>query len=159
MTKVFRKQWPLLLLVTISLLIGILNSRIKYTIMGLDNASPYFDPVIILNRIKGTSTVIYGGILFQTPFLFVTKILRISPEITSNLYVFGNLILGILGTFFLIKKSTKKNTSAVIGTLLLISSMLTFWIFSQPNFLFIASYGSIPFLLFLLGKEKKRYYD
>jgi hypothetical protein len=159
MTQFLKKYWDFILLLTITTIIVVLNIRPDYLIIGLDNASPYFNPSIILERIKDTSVMIYGGILFQIPLLSILHNLNIAPKIISNVYVFGNFLLGIFGSFFILKSLTKNKLSAIIGTLVLLSSMFTFWIFSQPNFLFLATYGSIPFLIYFLGKDKHKYYD
>lgn len=159
MIQIFKKNWGIITLLAIVLFLIAINIHPNMMIIGLDNASPYFDPSIVLERIKGTSSIIYGGIVFQLPFISALYNLNLSPEIISNTYVFSNFLMGILGMFFVLKSISKKQLTPLIGSLVLISSMLTFWIFTQPNFLFISAYGSVPFLIYFLGKETKRYYD
>jgi len=159
MVQFFKKYWNFIIFLIITTTVVLVNIRPNSLIIGLDNASPYFNPSIIVTRIKDTSAIIYGGILFQLPFLSILYNLNITPEVISNVYVFGNFVLGILGSFFLLRNLTKDKLSPIIGSLVLLSNMVTFWIFSQPNFLFMAAYGSIPFLIYFLGIEKEKYYD
>ncbi len=126
--------------------------------MGADNASPYFNPVAILNRIKDTSSVIYGGIVFQVPFLQTLKIAGLTPAVISNVYVFTNFFFGVIGIALIIKQQTKNIWATLIGSIIFITSLFTFFIFSQPNFLFVAAYGSIPLLIYILSRSKLRWY-
>jgi hypothetical protein len=126
--------------------------------MGLDNASPYFDPVTILSRIKDTSTIIYGGILFQFPLLILSAF-GVSASFLSNIYLISNLILGVLGVYLISSSLSKRKLPRIIAVLIFISSLLTTWIFAHPNFLFIAAYGTIPMLVYFLRKNKKQLID
>lgn len=126
--------------------------------MGADNASPYFNPIQILSRIKDTSAVIFGGIVFQVPFLQTLKLIGLTPEVISNIYVFSNFFLGVIGIALIIRKQTNNFWATILGSLIFITSLFTFFIFSQPNFLFIAAYGSIPMLIYILSRNKLSWY-
>lgn len=156
MRKFILRNWGLLAIILITVLLIGINIHPNYTVIGLDNASPYFSTQIIFNRIRDTSSIIYGGIAFQLPFLFIAESLKISPALISNYYIFSNFFLGITGTYLLLKKIRNENGVALLGTLVLLASLFTFWIFSHPNFLFLAAYGSIPFLILLLAQSKKK---
>ncbi len=154
MTTFLRKNYELIIVLAICFLIIILNFDFSKLVIGLDNASPYFDISDVLGRIRGTSSIIYGGILFQAPFIYILKVLQFTPEVISNLYISINFILGSIGILLLTKRITKDRIAAILSTVILITSLFTIWIISNPNFLFIASYGTIPLLIYLLSKEK-----
>lgn len=154
MIPFLRKNYELLIVLGICLLIIILNFDFSKLVIGLDNASPYFNISDVLGRIRGTSSVIYGGILFQTPFLYLLKLLQFSPEVISNLYLSFNFILGSIGIALLIKRITKNSIASLLSSIILITNLFTIWIFSNPNFLFIASYGTVPLLIYFLSKGK-----
>ena len=135
-------------------MISILNLRTDKIIMGLDNSSPYFNPLGIISRIKDTSAIVYGGLVFQLPLLGSLQKLGISPELLSNIYVFLNLISGTFGFALLIKRFFKSQTITIVGTIILLTNLLVFWIFAHPNFMFIAAFGSIPILVFILTKRQ-----
>jgi hypothetical protein len=156
MKSFLKKYWDIIFLSILLSIIVILNARPNFVVMGLDNSSPYFGLEILLNRIKGTSSIIYGGILFQAPLLFTLSKIGLSPALISNTYIFLNLITGVVGTYLITTDLTEKKAVRVISTLVLLTSLITVWIFSQPNFLFIAAYGSIPILIYLLGKRDKK---
>lgn len=155
MKDFLKKQWDILAIILIIGFLVFLNIRPNFVIMGLDNASPYFDLGVVLSRIKGTSSIIYGGILFQSPFLYPFIKLGLSPAIISNIYLFFNLITGVLGIYLISSSLSKKKLPRIIASLIFLTSLLTVWIFSQPNFLFIAAFGTIPLLIYLLGQRKR----
>jgi hypothetical protein len=151
--KYVKKNIDILLVLILCLTIILFNFDFAKLVIGLDNASPYFGISNIISRIKGISSVIYGGILFQAPFLLL-KELGIKPEILSNLYLSLNLVLGSLGITLLSRKFTKNRIVSLFSTIVLVTSLFTTWIFANPNFLFLASYGSIPLIIYFLSKEK-----
>ena len=154
MIPFLRKNYYLIIITGISLLIIILNFDFSKLVIGLDNASPYFNISDILGRIKGTSAIIYGGILFQAPFLYLLKVLQLTPEIISNLYLSFNFLLGSIGVALLTKRITRSSIASILSSIVLITSLFSIWIFSNPNFLFIASYGTVPLLIYFLSSEK-----
>jgi hypothetical protein len=158
MLNCLKKNLSIIIVVLITLALIILNARLGYIIMGADNASPYFNPIDILTRIKDTSSVIFGGIVFQVPFLESLKLIGMSPAVISNIYVFTNFFLGVLGIALILKRQTNSFWSVIFGSLVFITSLFTFFIFSQPNFLFIAGYGSIPMLIYLLSRGGYKWY-
>ena len=149
-----KRNLDLLIILLISVFIILINFDFSKLVIGLDNASPYFNILDVLARIKGTSSVIYGGILFQAPFIYPLRLIGLAPEVVSNLYLSTNLILGTLGITLLSRRITKNMIASTFASVVLISSLFTFWIFSSPNFLFLASFGSIPLLIYFLSKEK-----
>lgn len=149
-----KRNLDILIILFICVLIILINFNFSKLVIGLDNASPYFNIFDVLARIKGTSAIIYGGILFQAPFIYPLRLIEISPEIVSNLYLSTNLILGSLGITLLSRRVTKNKIASTFASVVLITNLFTFWIFSNPNFLFIASFGSIPLLIYFLSKEK-----
>ena len=149
-----KKNFDILLILLICIVIILTNFNFSKLVIGLDNASPYFNIFDVLGRIKGTSSVIYGGILFQAPFIYPLRLIGLTPEIVSNLYLSYNLILGSIGITLLSRRVTRSKIASIFASIILITSLFTFWIFSNPNFLFLASYGSIPLLIYLLSKEK-----
>lgn len=149
-----KKNYHIIIVFILCIVLILINYDFTKLVIGLDNASPYFNISDVLGRIKGTSSVIYGGILFQAPFISSLKLMGLSPEIISNLYLSINFILGSLGVVLLSRKITGSNISSLFSSLVLITSLFTVWIFSNPNFLFIASYGSIPLLVYLLSKDR-----
>lgn len=158
MKNFLKKNLDLILVTLILLALIIINIRPEKIIMGLDNASPYFNPFEILSRIKDTSAVIYGGITFQLPLLETLNRVGVGPELISNIYVFANLFLGTIGIALLVKRQFKNTYITVLGTMIFLSNLFVFWIFAHPNFLFIAAFGSIPVLIYLLTSEQIKWY-
>lgn len=159
MMKFVKKNIDIIIVVLILIILILLNANPDKITMGLDNSSPYFEPFLILDRIKGTSSVVYGGLVFQLPFLGILNKLGVSPELLSNIYVFSNFILGTLGISLLLKKHFKENYITVIGTVIFLTNLFVFWIFGNPNFLFIASFGSIPLIIYLLSSNNLNWYQ
>ena len=147
MLNCLKKNLSLIIVIFLTLILIGINAKWGYIIMGADNASPYFNPINIIARIKDTSSVIFGGIVFQIPFLQGLKLIGLSPELISNVYVFTNFFFGVLGIALVLKRQTNNIYGTIFGSIVFITSLFTFFIFSQPNFLFIAAYGSIPILI------------
>jgi len=158
MINCLKRNLSIIIVGIIVLVLIILNVKLDFIIMGADNASPYFNPIQILDRIKDTSAVIFGGIVFQVPFLQTLKLMGFSPELISNIYVFSNLFFGVIGIALIIRKQTKNLWATILGSIIFLTSLFTFFIFSQPNFLFMAAYGSIPILIYILSKNTLKWY-
>ena len=159
MKELIKKHWDIILLSIIIGLIIILNAQPDYVIMGLDNASPYFGIGIVLERIKGSSSIIYGGLIYQLPLISLLSSIGLSASLISNIYIFLNLITGVVGIYLITSRLTKKNFPRVIASIIFLTSLFTVWIFSQPNFLFIAAYGSIPIIIYFLGEKDLKLYE
>lgn len=159
MKNLIKKHWDIILLSIIVSLIIILNAQPNYVIMGLDNASPYFGIGLILERIKGTSSIIYGGLIYQLPLISILSTIGLSASLISNIYLFLNLITGVIGVYLLVSSLTPKKLPRFIASIIFLTSLFTIWIFSQPNFLFTAAYGSIPMIIYFLGKEDLKLYE
>ena len=153
MIKFIKKNLDIIVTVLILIIIISLNIQPDKIIMGLDNSSPFFQPFEIFKRIKGTSSIIYGGLIFQLPFLGSLSKLGIGPELLSNIFVFSNLITGTLGISFLLKRSFKRTSIIILGVIIFLTNLFLFWIFGNPNFLFIVSFGTIPIIIYLLSSK------
>lgn len=158
-TKHFKQHWPIITLLVVLAIIVALNLNRGSVIMGLDNASPYFYPAEIFGKIQGSDAFIYSGVLFSMPFLALLRVF-FSPSVVSHIYVLGCFTLGVVGTYYvstsvsyvILKKAPPRKCQIVglVSAVILLLSLLTLWILSQPNFLFLAAYASIPWLIFLL---------
>lgn len=154
-----KKHWQIITILLITFAIILIHFSSDRAIMGLDNASPYFNPSAVFHNIKGIGTFIYGGLTFTLPIFAFLKAISIPPEIQSQLYVFSMFALGAVGTAalssFVISKITPKNkspTSQIIPFLVSTFSLVTVWILAHPNFLFLAAYGSIPWVVYSILK-------
>lgn len=153
--KVKRNLWilpPFLLL----LYIFAINYSPDTVIMGLDNASPYFNPLDIIKRVVDSNSFIYGGIVFISPLFWVIRTIGISPSLLSFLYVYTCVSLGILGIILISKRFNQDKRFRYVSFLASLTSLVTLWIISQPNFLFIAGYGSIPLLIHYLSVKTEK---
>ncbi len=154
--KVKRNLWilpPLLILIYIFAI----NYSPDTVIMGLDNASPYFSPLDIIKRVVDSNSFIYGGIIFISPLFWIIRTIGVSPSLLSFLYIYTCVSLGILGIILISKRFNKDKRFRYVSFLVSLTSLVTLWIISQPNFLFIAAYGSIPLIIYYLSSiiEKK----
>ncbi len=138
----------------ITLLLGFiigLNIKPGFIIMGLDNASPWFGAEYLTNLIRQAPSFIEFGPLIFSPFLWLGYIFNIEPWAISQLVYWGSLISGIAGFYCLFPP---KSGAKIIGTLLVLGSLATIWIFSQPTYLFLHSFAGIPWAILLLIRNK-----
>lgn len=131
-------------------------------VMGLDNASNYFYPMEIFKRIREGEAFIYSGLIFTAPIFQLIRSIGVSPSMLSWLYLSYNLISGVFGVYYLAKcvDKSRSNITATLAALTVLGSLLSVWIFNQPNFLFMAAYGSVPWIIYYLvtlSNEKKWY--
>ena len=156
--KHLSQYWPMYGILIICAIVIIANFKPNTIIMGLDNSSPYFEPAKLLALINEKRLFIYSGALFSVPFFAVLDALRMPPETMSYLYLFFCFGVGISGiallSYSIIRRVESKSPYALasgIASIGYICSLFTIWIFAHPNFLFLAAYGSIPWIVFLLS--------
>jgi hypothetical protein len=149
MKKFIIRNWEFCVLITILLCVVVINSSSWNVFMGLDNASPYFFPTEIIHKMDGNGVIAYGGLIFTVPFFSILHWVGFSPELLSQLYYFGCMILGVLGMFYL-GKHFRSQTLGLVIAIFYLFSLFGLWIFSQPNFLFLASFSTIPWLIYIL---------
>lgn len=144
--------------------IAVINSNPGTIISGFDNASPYFS-IDLFRKFEGSSLFIYGGLAPVLLFVSGLKVLGISASLISHLWLFGNIALGLVGLYLLIDRflgnvSGLRDSRRILfatlgGVTFFLTSLFTMWIISQPNVLFLASYGSIPWLIYLLSHDHR----
>jgi hypothetical protein len=142
----------------ISFLLLLTNITYGKSIIGYDNYSPYFGFLPILDKVlggEGNLFVSYVPLFFITPLFSILRTLGIQSWTISNIYIFSSLLIGITGMGVLTRDSLKKinkeldpQISFFIGFLFYLTSLSMVWIFNQPNFLFVAGYASIPWMIY-----------
>ncbi len=154
------------IILALILVFVIANIRSNYFITGFDNISPYLNSTSILNKTFGNNGELffaYFPMIFVLPFFEFLKVLNIPLWLINQSYIFICLILGVLGSGYLVrniinlKDEKKSNTAFLLGGILYLANLTSFWIFNQPNFFFLAAYASIPWLIdWLRVIEEKR---
>lgn len=137
-----------------TILLILLNYKHGFHIIGLDNASPFFDISVTLHRIFNSPNLFeYGGQLFTLPFTAL-RLLAFPSWLISQLYVWGALLLGMYCYAKLFEPHLEKPYLKVLLPILLFANLIPIWIFSQPIYLFVSSFVGIPALIcFLQNKE------
>lgn len=156
-----KNNYHVIVLTTLVGSIIILNVHPGKYIMGFDNISPYFSTGAIHNLAThdgGAQFINYNSLLLPVPFLKALQILHIPPWAINQLYLFGSFAIGTFGAAYLTQFATrplipeKRKPSFILGGLFYSTSLFTIWIFNQPNFYFVASFASIPWVIYLLSK-------
>lgn len=135
--------------------------------MGLDNASPFFDFTTLLYRIFRNDNFFEFGGLFYAPGMWLAA-LGFSPWIASHIQYWSSFIVGITGMFLIAsyffsgkewtdkKYKTFVNSPYLVITLFfLLGNLVTIWIYNQPIILFSSAFAGIPALIILFMHNKK----
>lgn len=148
-----KKNYLLLLLIIIAFLWLFISFESGTIPFGLDNASNYFFPLDIFTRITEGEAFIYSGLIYTAPFFHLFRLVGITPELLSWGYFFFCLISGVTGIYMLTAINSRRHHEGIAGFvsgLYLLSTLFSVWIFNQPNFLFLAAYASIPWIIFYI---------
>lgn len=148
----FSSQWGSILIVFASLVILLKNFNQADTIMGLDNASPWFGLSFVFNLIHKSDSFIEFGPLLFSPFLQLGYAITAHPALISQIVYWGNFLLGMLGFLILLTSSERRNKNIllVISFTLVLGHLVTLWIFSQPTYLFLHAFSGVPWLIYVL---------
>lgn len=131
-----------------------LNFKKGFHIVGLDNASPFFDIGVTLHRVFNSDNFFeYGGIIFTLPFTFL-RMLSIPSWLISQLFVWGALLLGMYFYSKIFLPHLQNLGIKLLLPLILFANLVPIWIFSQPIYLFVASFVGIPAVIFFLQKKR-----
>ena len=131
-----------------------LNFKKGFHIVGLDNASPFFDIGVTLHRIFYSDNFFeYGGIIFTLPFTFL-RLFSIPSWFISQLFVWGALLLGMYFYSKILQPHLQNTGTKLLLPLLLLANLIPIWIFSQPIYLFVASFVGIPAVIYFLQKKR-----
>ncbi len=148
---------PYIIILSFLLLFAILNFSKGTIIFGLDNASPYFDFNVTVQRILNSDNIFqYGGVIFALPFTAL-RLLNLNSSIISQAFILSSLALGIINFFRLLSVQKLNFQTKLVLPILLIANLVPMWIFSQPTFLFVASFAGIPSLILYLGNSEKKF--
>lgn len=144
------------LILTISIVIALINSKFGKIYMGLDNASPYFGVDIVWFRITQSANILDYGALFFTLPISVLSIFGIPPGVLSHLTIWGTFMLGTVGWYFMfsrfwnVESLVGKSIKAFLFILLILGNLITMWIYQFPIYLFIFAYAGVPWLITFL---------
>ncbi|WKZ24203.1 MAG: hypothetical protein QY312_01180 [Candidatus Dojkabacteria bacterium] len=128
------------------------------TIMGLDNASPWFGMTYVYNLIEEAESFVEFGPIVFSPLLHIAYVFTAQASLISQFVYWGNFFLGILGILYLFNRTIKleHNLLSISGFILIIAHLSTIWMFSQPTFLFTHAFAGIPWLIVLfLGRDRQ----
>lgn len=124
-------------------------------IMGLDNASPFFDFAVTWYRILHSSNFFeYGGIFYTLPFTAL-RLLSVPGWLISQLFTWGALLVGMLLYYQLFNIGALPKRLQVLAPIILLSNLIPVWIFGQPIYLFVASFAGIPAALLLISSDRR----
>ncbi len=166
----FVDLWPVLALLTISLLLCFLNFDSGTFLTGWDNLHPEFNSAIYLKRSffavwqEYQGTGLLGGMahaadLPRVLFIYLVSLLNLVPvNFIRYFTTFLPLVLGPIGVYFLLKKifsHTKLShktiqISTFLASLYYLLNLSTLQTFFIPFETFTWFYGSIPFIIYFL---------
>lgn len=150
-----KTHWFQIYLFAFLLVIVVLNIHPGYTLMGLDNASPYFGFTVLVERIvKYTNFFEYGGLLYLLPFSALSLI-HVPAWLISHLVVWGAFVIGIYLFSIYFDIEHKPTYIKILFPLFVVGNLITIWIFAQPILLFVASFAGIPAALLFVKSETK----
>ena len=167
--EIFKSNYHYILLSILLLIIIITNIQVSRYVVGLDNMSPYFNAQGIISKAlenEGIYILNFGPQILLLPYWEILKSLNIPVWAIIQIYLFSSLILGVFGISYLSRKVAiyfnKENSKEIFfyAGLIYLTSLATYWIFNQPNYFFVASYASVPWVIYIVlgfvdSKEEK----
>lgn len=150
-----KDNWHYILLLLILSIITLVNIHPNQYVLGLDNISPYFGTEFIADKVFSSNSFLfisYWPLLLISPLFDVLHSLSISYEAIIQGYLFLSLFIGVFGAGKLsqvFNKDSKGQSIYLLGSIFYLTTLLTYWIFNQPNLFFVAAYASIPWLIVL----------
>jgi hypothetical protein len=159
------KNYHYIILALILLAIIITNIKPEKYIVGLDNITPYFNSRGIVAKAfdnNGRYLLNYLPQILILPIFELFKLIKIPTWAIIQIYLFSSLSIGVLGSAYLGKKLSqyfmkdKERDIFLFSGLIYLTSLVTLWMFNQPNFFFVASYASIPWVLIFINKVINR---
>ncbi len=167
--KLFKHHWPVLVLVSITLLICFLNFEPNTFFIGWDNLPAEFNPKINITRSLFTvwqeyqSLGLLGGMshaadLIRQIAIYLISLTSIPLSSIRYIFIFLPLFFGPLGVLFFLDRfvfSDRLGTqvsqfAAFIGALFYLLNLGTVQTFFTPFETFVYFYGFFPWLLFFL---------
>ncbi len=158
--NIMKSYYPTLILTVIVLLIGVANWHPNTYVMGLDTYAPFLNIHSVLDKVfgnNGSLFIEFSGLLFTLPLIAILQFIQIPAWAISQIMLFSALFTGVLGMAYLTRYSFARFTcnhrlTFLFGGILYLSSLFTYWIFNQPNLLFVAGYVCVPWGTLLLAK-------
>lgn len=158
----FKKYFKWILWLGILILIIILNFEPGEIVMGLDNISPWFGEDINLHRMFNSGNFFLYGPLFFNPVIHLLNIVSLPSWLVSQIFVFFSFFTGVFFCLKILEISTKDDLNrfglASVSLLSLLGTLISIWVFNQPNLIFISMFAGFPAVLYgivclLLKKE------
>ena len=166
----FRRYWPIILLLIITLSLAFLNYEPGTFLIGWDNLSSELAPAINLKRAlfsvweEYQSLGLLGGMghAADLPRVFVLYLFSLIPGLPVSLFrylsTFFPLVLGPIGTYLFLYHRLFKNkldsrtsqSASFLGGLFYLLNLATMQTFFTPFESFVYFYGAFPFLLYFL---------
>ncbi|WKZ29883.1 MAG: hypothetical protein QY314_03670 [Candidatus Dojkabacteria bacterium] len=154
------RHYPVLIWIFLSIAV-LINIRPEYTIMGLDNGSPFFSFETLWYHIQHSSNFFEFGPLLYTPSIILT-FFSIPAWVVSHIFYWGSFFIGC---FFIIKLVEKaviveqitrfKGIIVILGLLFVLSSLIPLWIYSQPIVLFASAFAGIPAFIHFITTDRQ----
>ncbi len=152
-------NYPLVILVLISLILCFLNYTSQTYLSGWDTLHPEFNLNLNLQRVlngvfrleQGLGAVAAHAHIADLPHILILYVLNfIFPlSFVRYSYIFLNLIIGPLGMYlFLNKFITKNKLSSFLGSLFYLLNLGTMQQFIVPFEMFIVQYAFLPYLFY-----------
>jgi len=168
--KFLRRSWPILTLITLTILIAFLNYEPGTFLLGWDNLSSELGPAINLKRAlfsvwqEYQSLGLLGGMAHAAdlPRVFLIYLFSLLPGLPFSsiryLFIFLPLILGPLGVYLFLSQRLFKTHldsrtvqyASFLGGLFYLLNLATLQTFFTPFESFTYFYGAFPWLLFFV---------
>lgn len=159
------KDYPLITLIILVAFVCFINFKPFSHIIGFDNISPYFGLRPILDKTFGNGAehfISFNPLLLITPIFAFLRLLQIPSWLINQLYLTTSLAIGVFGAAklsrYIFQRLLPKFASAsyLVGGIIYLTTLLTFWIFSQANFLFVAAYAVLPWGVYFMTKAVQK---
>jgi hypothetical protein len=166
-----KKNWGISCLFVLVGFIVIINFKFGSFILGNDNYSPELNPGLSLSRFlfepgwRSYRVVGVASDADQADFFRTLIFYLLSPVVPKWLlsqgYIWFCLFAGVVGSGLLCKnlaqrfsyfEGKKLELVAFFGGVLYLSNLLTIWQFYSPLIPFLATWGFLPMLLFIVSK-------
>lgn len=124
----------------------------KFVIAGLDNTSLYFRPFDIPFLFQDETLALNLGAVFASA-IFMPLRLIFSPGASIFFFLVNSIALGGYSIYRLIDSNVEKASVSlkIVTSLFYITALWGIWTIAHPNLIFIAAFGAVPSLIYLLG--------
>jgi glycosyltransferase involved in cell wall biosynthesis len=141
------------------LLFALWNSYPGSILFGLDNISPYWGIDKVIARINDSYTGFQDAPILFSPIIGISSLLGFNASLTSHLSLWGSLLFGSLGILILIKRFFIAHSYnlprfwSIISVLLVLASLVTIWMVSHNEFLYLSAFAGLPWVILYLSDE------